>query len=62
MKVWTTEEGEAWYRVYYSERLLGREYYFSNYNGLKRCLEEAKAGVPRAEKVWALYIAERMRG
>lgn len=52
----------AWFEVYADLRAEGKEYYFDNANGFARCRDEALAGVPRAQEVWAMYVAKRMTG
>jgi YHS domain-containing protein len=59
---WTKQEQSAWHATYFELQAKGDEYYFCNANGLKRCLEEAQAGVERAETTWALYLSKRMTG
>ncbi|WP_025915493.1 hypothetical protein [Herminiimonas sp. CN] len=59
---WSVKERTTWYALYVDPKAEGLEYYFDNQNGYKRCLEEAKAGIPRAEKVWAMYVERRMTG
>lgn len=39
----------------------GKEYYFRNENGFKRCHREAQAGDERAQEHWALYMSIRMK-